>query len=215
MPVGRIQAIVATGNAIRNYSDDPYNDWSMASEWLPEEVFAAMAYAVTSLARTVDKECGISLGSWLCLYYLKRDGKQSEYGQIMLRSTLTRTLEERAFTPPHIAKLLRVLADKHLIVRPILTAAERRALFGSADGSLMAVAITPSGEAKIQEFKEVLRTRFEKWRGQQDAPLRAAINILRGAAKKVGKLVITRPGPQNARRRPQVSEHQQAPADAS
>jgi DNA-binding MarR family transcriptional regulator len=144
---------------------------------IPEQAFTTLGFAVPALARLIDKRCGITLGAWLVLSEIKRRGKVSADGPMMLRNELTRLFDERGFSRPNVTKILNVLFEKQLVARPRLTAPARQELFGS-DGSRLAVSITRKGVDKIEEFTRVLQGEFDGWYSRQRLVVRHALNAL-------------------------------------
>jgi DNA-binding MarR family transcriptional regulator len=159
---------------------------SKQSSWIPDQAFTALGFAIPALARLIDKKCGISLGGWLILSEIKRRGKDSPDGPIILRNELTRLFDDRGFTRPNVTKILNVLFEKRLILRTRLTARERKEFFGS-DGSRLAVVLTSEGKGKIKEFKTVLQDEFTHWYSRQEPLVRQTLNVLRPVAVKLAK----------------------------
>lgn len=160
---------------------------SESSNWIPEEAFTALGFAIPALARLIDKKCHITLGGWLVLTEVQRRGKGLPDGQtVLLRQTLTKLFDERGFTRPSVTKLLDTLFEQGLIARPRLTEKERQSLFGS-DGSRLAVVLTPAGKAKIDDFKNILQDEFDRWFAKQPDSIRMALIALRPVANVFAK----------------------------
>jgi len=159
-------------------------------EWIPEEAFVGLAFAVTGLARFISEKCNLSLGGWLILWYVKAEGRVSAEGPVILRYELSQVLEAKGFSNSNITKLLDTLLAKELIARHSLTPTEREALFGCPDGNRLAVTLTAAGEQKIEEFKRELRASFESWRVQQTGPMRRLLKSLRPIALALARALI-------------------------
>jgi DNA-binding MarR family transcriptional regulator len=164
---------------------------STTSQGIPDQAFLALGYAIPVLARLIDLKCGVSLGSWLVLVEVKRRGKPTPAGTLLLRHELTRLFDDRGFTRPGVTRILNALSKQKLIVRSILTADERKNLFGCV-GPRLAVVITPEGERKIEEFKTVLRSEFRRWRSLQPRVVRGALYALNLAAVKLLQAITKR-----------------------
>src|ERR1700734_2211830 len=79
------------------------------SSWIPEQAFTTLGFAIPALSRLIDKKCRITLGGWLILSEVKRRGKESPNGRVILRNELTRLFDERGFTRPNVTKILNAL----------------------------------------------------------------------------------------------------------
>jgi DNA-binding MarR family transcriptional regulator len=163
------------------------------TEWIPDAAFVALAHAVTGLSRFISQKCGISLAAWLVLWCVRYEGKRFQGGWILLRYDLSRLLETRGFSSSNITKLLDTLLESSLITRHTLTTGERRDLFGSPDGSRLAILLVPAGDEKIEEFKRVVRASFDGWRKKQSGSLRVAIRTLKKPALAVARFLLETP----------------------
>ncbi len=134
-----------------------------------------LGYAIPALARLINQECGITLGSWLVLLEIEQRGKPSADGPLVLRHELTKLFDKRGFTRPNISKILNGLFQKKLILRTTLTIEERNDLFGLSSGPCQAVVLTSAGSQKIEEFKTALRLKFVHWQAQQPPMVRVAL----------------------------------------
>lgn len=164
---------------------------SKSSHMIPEEAFTTLGFMIPALARLIDRECDITLGSWLVLSEVKRRGRSSADGlPVLLRHDLTRLFDERGFTRPAITKILNSLDEKKLVKRRKLAPEERKVMFGSTLGSRSAVVLTPDGDRKIDEFKTILRSQFDEWYKQQPSVVRGALKGFRFGAVGLIQVLI-------------------------
>jgi DNA-binding MarR family transcriptional regulator len=144
---------------------------------LPETVFSTIAFLLPGLNR-VAHGCGITIGEWIIMWYLRQDGiLNEEKHAVMLRQDLTDLLAKRGFGAANFVRLLNSLEDKKLVSRVSLSQEDRARLFkGRARDDRRAVLLRPSGEEKIEEFKKELTAHFDKWRLEQPKIVRKALS---------------------------------------
>jgi DNA-binding MarR family transcriptional regulator len=150
-------------------------------EVVPEAFFFGIAYLLPGLNQ-VAQRCGISIGEWIILFYLKEAGAMNDKSQCtMMRKRLTELLSKRGFGDANISRLLKGLEDKNLIRRMSLPYRELVQLFdASHGGSRQAVVLQATGEKKIQEFKQRLASLIVAWRSEQSLMVRKALESANG-----------------------------------
>ncbi|HEX3822661.1 MAG TPA: helix-turn-helix domain-containing protein [Candidatus Sulfotelmatobacter sp.] len=143
---------------------------------LPEEVFHAVAALVPRLIYVAEEECGVDPIELLVLWHIRHFGKPNSEGQnVVLRHDLTRVLKQNFhYSDANVSKLIEELQEKGFVLRATLSARERGELFGDQDGSKLMVLLRPLGDAKIEQFKAALRSRFDKWSLDQSSAIRLA-----------------------------------------
>lgn len=150
-------------------------------EVVPEVFFFGIAYLLPGLNQVAQK-CGISIGEWIILFYLKEAGAMNDKTQrTMLRKRLTELLSTRGFGDANISRLLKGLEDKDFIRRMSLPYRELVQLFGTSHGgSRQAIVLQATGEKKIQEFKQRLASLITTWRSEQSLMVRKALESAHG-----------------------------------
>jgi|SRR5579863_5571721 len=138
----------------------------LRSRDIPDEFFTVVSLLVPALNAVAQDECDIDFGSLLVLFNIKLNGRRLERGLTVLRQDLTSLLLKRGFSEAGITRTVETLQTRHFVERFAITPEVREDLFGPG-GNKLAVAITPAGEEKAEEFKKVLRLHFANWLGRQ------------------------------------------------
>jgi hypothetical protein len=121
---------------------------------------------VPALNAVAQRECDIDFGSLLVLFNIKLNGRRLERGLTVLRQDLTDLLLKRGFSEAGVTRTVETLHAQRFVERFAITPEVREDLFGPG-GNKLAVAITPAGELKAEEFKKALRAHFASWLGRQ------------------------------------------------
>jgi len=158
-----------------------------SKQWIPDVAFELIGFGIPDLVRFIDQHCKVTLGEWLVLWCIRREGKDSQYGRLILVRDLVRILLTQRFKRANISRLLKSLSKTHprgqLIKRISLEPEVRTHLFG-AGSNRMAAVITPAGERRVDDFKTKLREAFEQWRAEQPRAVRGALLLFRKAAMR-------------------------------
>lgn len=143
---------------------------------LPEEVFHAVAALIPRLIYIAEEECHVDPIELLVLWNIRHFGRpNADRHNTILRQSLTHVLKTKfRYSDANVSRLLEELQEKGLILRTSLTARERGQLFGDENGSKLVVVLKAEGDAKLEDFKERLRGRYDRWASQQPSAVRLA-----------------------------------------
>jgi len=168
-------------------------DVSPAGEF-PEEVFHAVAALIPRLVYIAEKQCGVDPIDILVLWHIRHFGKPNEnQHNVVLRQDLTRVLKMQfRYSDAQTSKLLEELQEQGFIGRSSLSSRERRELFGDESGSKLIVELKGSGDAKVEEFKEHLRSSFQQWVEQQPLAVRIATRRFMPIAVRFARWLVTK-----------------------
>jgi DNA-binding MarR family transcriptional regulator len=165
---------------------------------IPEDLFHAIAALVPRLIYIAEEECGVEPIELLVLSQIRHFGKPHAQGKAaILRHDLTQMLKQKfRFTDPAVSKLLEDLQENGLLFRTILTATQRQESFGDQHGNKLVVVLTEKGYEKIEEFKNHLRSKVDKWLSEQPTRTRAAVRVFRPVAVEISRWLVQRYEPQ-------------------
>jgi hypothetical protein len=161
----------------------------LRSKDIPDEFFAVVSLFVPALNAVAQQECDIDFGSLLVLFNIKLKGKRLERGLTVLRQDLTTLLLKRGFSEAGVTRTVETLQNRHLVERFAITPEVREDLFGPG-GNKLAVAITPAGEGKLEEFKKALRMHFASWLARQPLARRIWLRTLLPQAIELARELI-------------------------
>jgi len=159
---------------------------------LPEELFHAIAALVNRLIHISEEECGVQPIQLLILWHIRHFGKaNNDKEPVILRQELTRMLKGNfRYSDTDISKLLAELQEGGFIVRTAVSRQERLALFLSKNGDTRVVILKHSGDEKIEQFKEQLRSRVDHWLSKQPRATRLAIVTVRPIVEKFARWLV-------------------------